>query len=150
MQAACSAVQPWPGYMTIVLLSFAAAWGLAELMAVGWAFLIVAVVWGLAAAVLYLRGRDQLRKVHPKPEHTIDTLKEDVRWAKNQKPESRHRATSGFHDRDHRRDREQGRAVSNHRTSTRRGQQLGRRSQRSVSWDQPSPPATRRRRLLPR
>jgi hypothetical protein len=74
------------GYMTIVLLSFAAAWGLAELMPVGWAFLIVAVVWGAAAAVLYLRGRDQLQKVNPKPEQTIDTLKEDVRWAKNQKP----------------------------------------------------------------
>jgi len=74
------------GYMTIVLLSFAAAWGLAELMPVGWAFLIVAVVWGAAAAVLYLRGRDQLQQVNPKPEQTIDTLKEDVRWAKNQKP----------------------------------------------------------------
>jgi len=74
------------GYMTIVLLSFAAAWGLAEVMAVGWAFLIVAVVWGVAAALLYLRARDQLQKVHPKPEQTIDTLKEDVRWVKKQKP----------------------------------------------------------------
>ena len=74
------------GYMTIVLLSFAAAWGLAEVMAVGWAFLIVAVSWGIAAALLYLRGRDQFQKVHPKPELTIDTLKEDLRWAKKQKP----------------------------------------------------------------
>jgi hypothetical protein len=74
------------GYMTIVLLSFAAAWGLAELMAVGWAFLIVAVLWGVAGAVLYLRARDQLRTVDLKPEQTIVTLKEDVQWAKNQKP----------------------------------------------------------------
>jgi hypothetical protein len=74
------------GYMTIVLLSFAAAWGLAEVMAVGWAFLIVAVIWGVAAALLYVRGREQLQKVHPKPEQTIDTLKEDIQWAKNQKP----------------------------------------------------------------
>ena len=74
------------GYMTILLLSFAAAWGLAEVMAIGWAFLIVAVIWGIAAALLYLRGRDQLQKVHPKPEQTIDTLKEDVRWVKKQKP----------------------------------------------------------------
>lgn len=74
------------GYMTIVLLSFAAAWALAEVMAAGWAFLIVAVIWGVAAALLYFRGRDQLQKVQPKPEQTIDTLKEDVRWAKNQKP----------------------------------------------------------------
>ena len=74
------------GYMTIVLLSFAAAWGLAELMAVGWAFLIVAVLWGVAGAFLYLRGREQFQKVHPKPEQTIDTLKEDLRWVKKQKP----------------------------------------------------------------
>lgn len=74
------------GYMTIVLLSFAAAWGLAEVMAVGWAFLIVAAAWAAAAGLLYLRGRDQLQSVHPKPEQTIDTLKEDVQWAKNQKP----------------------------------------------------------------
>jgi hypothetical protein len=74
------------GSMTIVLLSFAAAWGLAELIAVGWAFLIVGVVWGIAAALLYMRGRDEFRKVNPKPEQTIDTLKEDLRWAKNQKP----------------------------------------------------------------
>ena len=74
------------GYMTIVLLSFAAAWGLAELMAVGWAFLIVAVVWGVAGTFLYLRGREQFQRVHPKPEQTIDTLKEDLRWVKKQKP----------------------------------------------------------------
>lgn len=74
------------GYMTLVLLSFAAAWGLAEVMAVGWAFLIVAVIWGAAAAFFYLRGREQLKAVHPKPEQTIATLKEDVQWAKNQKP----------------------------------------------------------------
>jgi hypothetical protein len=74
------------GYMTVVLLSFAAAWGLAEVMAVGWAFLIVAAIWGAAAAFLYLRAREHLQKVHPKPELTIDTLKEDVQWAKKQKP----------------------------------------------------------------
>ena len=51
--------------MAVVLLSFAAAWGLAELMAVGWAFLIVAVVWAVAGALLYLRGRDQLQKCAP-------------------------------------------------------------------------------------
>jgi uncharacterized membrane protein YqjE len=74
------------GYMTIVLLSFAAAWALAEVMAVGWAFLIIAALWGGVAGLLYLRGRDQLHQVDLKPEQTITTLKEDVQWAKNQKP----------------------------------------------------------------
>jgi len=74
------------GYMTVVLLSFAAAWGLAEVMAAGWAFLIVAVVWGIAGAVLYLQGRDRLKQVDLKPQQTVQTLKEDMQWAKNQKP----------------------------------------------------------------
>jgi hypothetical protein len=73
-------------YMAVVLLSFAAAWGLAELMAVGWAFLIVGAVWAVAGTLLYLRGREQLQRVDLKPEQTIDTLKEDVQWVKNQKP----------------------------------------------------------------
>jgi hypothetical protein len=72
--------------MTALLLSFAAAWGLAEVMAAGWAFLIVAVVWAIAAGVLYLQGRQRLERIDPKPHATVETLKEDVQWAKKQKP----------------------------------------------------------------
>jgi hypothetical protein len=73
------------GFMVLVLLSFAAAWGLAEVMAVGWAFLIVGALWGAIGAFLYLRGRERLKNVNLKPEETVQTLKEDVQWAKNQK-----------------------------------------------------------------
>jgi uncharacterized membrane protein YqjE len=73
------------GYMVVVTLSFALAWGLAEVMAVGWAFLIVAVVWAVVGGFLYLRGRQQLNAVKLVPEQTVETLKEDVQWAKNQK-----------------------------------------------------------------
>jgi len=73
------------GYMALVMVSFAAAWGLAEVMAPGWAFLIVGVVYAIAAAVLYSKGRAELRRVQLKPEQTIETLKEDVQWAKAQK-----------------------------------------------------------------
>jgi hypothetical protein len=38
--------------------------------------LIVAGIWALAAALLYSAGRRQLRQVHPKPQRTVDTLKE--------------------------------------------------------------------------
>jgi hypothetical protein len=72
--------------LTALLLSFAAAWGLAEVMAAGWAFLIVGVLWGLVAGFLYLQGRQQLQHVDPTPHDTIATLKEDVQWAKKQKP----------------------------------------------------------------
>jgi hypothetical protein len=72
--------------MTALLLSFAAAWGLAEVMAAGWAFLIIGVIWGIAAAVLYLQGRQNLQHLDPTPHATVATLKEDVQWAKKQKP----------------------------------------------------------------
>jgi hypothetical protein len=64
------------GYMTVLFLSIALWWGLSNLMDQGWAALIVAVLWGVIAAVLYTTGRSKLRQVHPKPERTVDTLKE--------------------------------------------------------------------------
>jgi hypothetical protein len=49
------------------------------------AALIVAVVYGAVAAVLALRGRAKIRQaVPPVPEQTIETVKEDVQWAKTQ------------------------------------------------------------------
>jgi hypothetical protein len=71
-------------YLAIVLLSFAAAWGLSEAMPTGFAFLIVGVVWAAVAGALVLTGRNQLRTVHPVPEQTKETLKEDVAWVRQQ------------------------------------------------------------------
>ena len=49
------------------------------------AALIVAAVYLAIAAVSGLRGRDRLREATPiAPEQTIETLKEDAQWAKNQ------------------------------------------------------------------
>jgi uncharacterized membrane protein YqjE len=49
------------------------------------AALIVAVVYGAVAAVLVLRGRAKVKQaVPPVPTQTIDTVKEDVEWAKTQ------------------------------------------------------------------
>lgn len=64
------------GYMVILFASIALWWGLANVMDQGWAALIVAGVWALIGAVLAVTGRGQLRAVHPKPERTIDTLKQ--------------------------------------------------------------------------
>jgi hypothetical protein len=71
-------------YLAVLILSFAAAWGLSEAMPTGWAFLIVGVVWAAIAALLVLLGRNQLRTVHPVPPRTKQTIKEDVQWAKQQ------------------------------------------------------------------
>ncbi len=72
------------GYLALTLLSFAAAWGLAEVVDAGWAFLIVGLVVAAVAAVLAVNGRNKLRQVHPVPDQTVDTLKEDARWARAQ------------------------------------------------------------------
>ena len=73
------------GYMVVVLLSFAAAWGLAEVMPEGFAFLIVGVVWAAVAAALFVSGRKQLSAVQAVPPQTKQSLKEDVEWARQQK-----------------------------------------------------------------
>jgi len=71
------------GYMTVVLLSFALAFGLSYAVGLGWATLIVGVLWGIAGAVLYSAGRSRLKSVSPKPKRTVETLKEDAEWARH-------------------------------------------------------------------
>ncbi|HXS43613.1 MAG TPA: phage holin family protein [Solirubrobacteraceae bacterium] len=52
-------------------------------MATWLAALIVAVVYGAVAAVLALRGKARVKEATPPvPEQTVDTVKEDVAWAK--------------------------------------------------------------------
>jgi hypothetical protein len=51
-------------------------------MPLGWAALIVAGVWAVLAAVLAVVGRGKLKAFSPKPERTIETVKEDVQWVK--------------------------------------------------------------------
>jgi uncharacterized membrane protein YqjE len=54
------------------------------------AALIVAVVYGAVAAVLAIRGRDRVKKgMPPAPEQTVETVKEDVQWAKSQAKSAR-------------------------------------------------------------
>jgi hypothetical protein len=73
------------GFLALILLSFALAWGLAELMPEGFAFLIVGVLWAIVAAVLASRGRKELKEVQPVPRQTMETLKEDAQWARDLK-----------------------------------------------------------------
>lgn len=49
------------------------------------AFLIVTVVLGAIAAVLAQKGKKELDELNPKPEATIQTLKEDAQWLSEQK-----------------------------------------------------------------
>jgi hypothetical protein len=72
------------GHMLALFLSLALMWALGSAMPLGWAALIVAVLWGIVAAVLFVMGRKQLKtidfsglkQINPKPEQTVDTLQQ--------------------------------------------------------------------------
>jgi Putative Actinobacterial Holin-X, holin superfamily III len=64
------------GYMVLLFASIAAWWGLAEVMAKGWAALVVTAVWAVIGAVLFMAGRRRMREVNPKPERTAETVRE--------------------------------------------------------------------------
>jgi hypothetical protein len=61
-----------------------AVYGLATVMSPWLAALLVGVALAAVAAVMVSTGRGRLRGVSPKPERTIDTMKENVEWMKNQ------------------------------------------------------------------
>jgi F0F1-type ATP synthase assembly protein I len=73
------------GYFALLFLSFALAWLLDEWMHTALAFLIVGLVYAVVAAVLVVRGRARLQSVNPVPSQTVETLKEDVQWARAQR-----------------------------------------------------------------
>lgn len=61
--------------MAIFFLSVALWWAIGDLIdSLGWSAVIVALLWGAIALVLYLQGRKQLEKIKGAPQ-TVDTLK---------------------------------------------------------------------------
>jgi formate/nitrite transporter FocA (FNT family) len=70
------------GFFALLLLSFAAAWGLAEGIPTGLAFLAIGLLYGVVALLLLVVGKKRLATVKPVPEQTMQTLKEDVEVAK--------------------------------------------------------------------
>ncbi|MEI7030138.1 phage holin family protein [Streptomyces pratensis] len=73
----------YAGHLVLLMGSLAAIFGLAHVVDLAWAALIVTGVWALVAAVLLMVGRSRMRAVQVKPERTTKTLKEDARWARN-------------------------------------------------------------------
>jgi len=72
------------GLLTLLFLSLALMFALANVMDVGWAALIVAVLWAVVGGVLFAVGRSRLRQATPPLQQTVETLKEDAQWAKRQ------------------------------------------------------------------
>ncbi|MFI5707100.1 phage holin family protein [Kribbella sp. NPDC051620] len=73
------------GWMVALFVSFTIMWALDEAMDLIWAALIVAALWAVVAAVLATRGRRELQEVSPKPDQTVESLKEDAQWLKPRK-----------------------------------------------------------------
>lgn len=70
------------GHLVLLFASLALMLGLGAWMALGWAALIVAVLWAVVAAVLAASGRSNLRRIPPPMEQTVETVKEDAQWAR--------------------------------------------------------------------
>jgi len=72
----------YAGHLLTLFLSLALMFLLDVWMPIGWAALIVAVLWGIVGFVLYSSGRKNLKRATPPMEETVETLKEDAQWAK--------------------------------------------------------------------
>ena len=66
----------------LLFLSIALAFALGKFTTLGVGFLIVGLLYLVAAAVMGLLGKKNLSKVGP-PEKTVETVKDDVAWAKH-------------------------------------------------------------------
>jgi hypothetical protein len=72
------------GYLSLLFGSLGLAWLLDRKLPRPLAFFVVAGLHGAAAAALVARGREEMLQVEPVPEQTVETLKENVDWAKAQ------------------------------------------------------------------
>lgn len=73
----------YAGHVVLLFASLTVVFALANVMDPAWAALIVTALWAVVGAVLYVTGRKRLRAVNLKPEQTVETLKEDARWARH-------------------------------------------------------------------
>ena len=70
------------GYMVALFASLTLAYGIGTFWPAWIGALIVAVLWAVVGAVLYPRGRQQLKTVNG-PVQTKETLKEDAAWVRH-------------------------------------------------------------------
>ena len=73
------------GYLAMLFGSFAVAWFLDRKLPRPLAFGLVATMHGAAAATLLNVGHQKAKEVDLAPTETIETLKDNVEWAKAQK-----------------------------------------------------------------
>jgi uncharacterized membrane protein YqjE len=72
------------GLLALGALTALAIVALDSFMALWLAILIVTLVWAVIAAVLAQAGRSSMRSATPPAPQTVETVKEDIQWAKTQ------------------------------------------------------------------
>jgi hypothetical protein len=63
------------GHFVLLFLSIALWYALGELMGLGWSAVVVALIWGIIAAVLAATGRKELKAIKGMPQ-TVETVQE--------------------------------------------------------------------------
>ena len=77
------------GFMLALFLSIALWWAIGNYTGRGWAALIVAVIWGIIAAILFSLGKKEMERVRGIPD-TTDTLGKIPNALKGNEEENRH------------------------------------------------------------
>ena len=73
-------------FVAVLLLSFAIAYWLADAFDdLGSGFLVVGLVYAAVAAFFVLKGKQQISSATPVAQQTIESIKEDVEWARRQR-----------------------------------------------------------------
>jgi hypothetical protein len=73
----------YAGHLLVLFVSLTVVFALSHAIDIAWAALIVSALWAVIGAVLYVKGRARLKEVNVKPEQTVETLKEDAKWARH-------------------------------------------------------------------
>ena len=63
------------GHFVLLFLSLALWWALGDVMGLGWSGVVVAIIWGVVAAILAAIGRKELNAIKGMPQ-TAETLQE--------------------------------------------------------------------------
>jgi hypothetical protein len=71
------------GLMAVASLVLAGIMALALVMPLWAAALLMGVLLACIGGAMYAGGRAKMKEVHPVPEKTVQTIKDDVQWAKH-------------------------------------------------------------------
>jgi hypothetical protein len=78
------------GVFALIFLSISAAYGISSLgVPLGCGFFAVGALYLIAAAVLGLSGKKKISQLSPPAEKTVQTVKDDLEWAKHPTTTSR-------------------------------------------------------------